>query len=124
MNCRGVIRELSSYLDGELDRITLAEIELHLERCEDCRLVVDTTRKTIDIFCKAEPVPLPEDVRQRLHSTLLAPPSVPISVSGLWGIDCRSRLQFAECDVSAEALALSSLQHARGHSNIPCGDAD
>ena len=46
-------------------------MELHLARCNDCRLVVDTTRKTIHIFCKAEPVPLPDDVRQRLHPALM-----------------------------------------------------
>jgi predicted anti-sigma-YlaC factor YlaD len=70
MNCRGIIRELSEYLDGDCDRAMLADIEVHLARCEDCRLVVDTCRKTIDIFCKAEPVPLPDDVRQRLHTAL------------------------------------------------------
>jgi anti-sigma factor RsiW len=70
VNCRGVIRELSEYLNGDLDQATLSDLQLHLARCEDCRLVVDTTRKTIEIFCKAEPVPLPEDVRQRLHKAL------------------------------------------------------
>ena len=70
MNCRGVIRELSEYLNGDLDRATLSDLEVHLARCEDCRLVVDTTRKTIEIFCKAEPVPLPDDVRSRLHKAL------------------------------------------------------
>jgi predicted anti-sigma-YlaC factor YlaD len=71
VNCRGVIRELSSYLDGDLDMTVLTDLEVHLNRCEDCRLIVDTTRKTIQIYCKAEPVPLPEDVRIRLHETLI-----------------------------------------------------
>ena len=70
MNCKAVIRELSSYLEGDLDVSVLSELEIHLTRCDDCRLIVDTTRKTIEIYCKAEPVPLPEDVRTRLHETL------------------------------------------------------
>jgi predicted anti-sigma-YlaC factor YlaD len=70
VKCREVIRELSSYLDGELTSEAMAELDLHLRRCEDCRLVVDTVRKTIDIYCKAEPVPLPDDVRARLHDAL------------------------------------------------------
>ena len=70
MNCRGVIRELSDYLDGELDASARAELERHLERCEDCRLVVDTTQKTIEIFCNSEPVPLPNEVRDRLRAAL------------------------------------------------------
>jgi predicted anti-sigma-YlaC factor YlaD len=71
VNCRKVVVELSSYLDGVLDPSTKADLELHLSRCIDCRLVVDTCRKTIQIFCNSEPVPLPEDVRSRLHSALL-----------------------------------------------------
>jgi predicted anti-sigma-YlaC factor YlaD len=71
MNCKGVIRELSSYLDGDLETAVLTDLEIHLQRCEDCRLIVDTTRRTIEIYCNAEPVPLPEDVRIRLHETLI-----------------------------------------------------
>jgi hypothetical protein len=47
------------------------DLELHLSQCTDCRIVVDTCRKTIQIFCNSEPVPLPEDVRNRLHTALL-----------------------------------------------------
>ena len=71
MNCKKVVVELTSYLDGVLDSSTKTELELHLSRCTDCRLVVDTCRKTIQIFCNSEPVPLPEDVRSRLHSALI-----------------------------------------------------
>ena len=71
MNCKQVIVELTSYLDGALDSTMRVELEQHLSRCTDCRLVVDTTRKTIQIFCNSEPVPLPEDVRNRLHTALL-----------------------------------------------------
>jgi predicted anti-sigma-YlaC factor YlaD len=71
VNCKKVILELSSYLDGVLDSTMRTDLELHLSRCTDCRLVVDTCRKTIQIICNSEPVPLPEDVRSRLHTTLL-----------------------------------------------------
>lgn len=70
MKCRGIIVELSSYLNGELDESAKADLERHLKNCEDCRVVVDTTRKTIQIFCNSEPVPLPSDVRERLHQAL------------------------------------------------------
>lgn len=71
MNCKKVIVELTSYLDGVLDSAMKTDLETHLSRCTDCRLVVDTCRKTIQIFCNSEPVPLPDDVRSRLHSALL-----------------------------------------------------
>lgn len=70
MNCNGVIRELSSYIDGELDVAVKQEIERHLAHCEDCTLIVDQTRKTVEIFCDSEPVELPLDVRSRLHDAL------------------------------------------------------
>lgn len=71
MNCQGLIRELTNYLDDNLDAATRAELEQHLFKCKKCRIIVDTTRKTIDIFCNSEPVPLPEDVRERLHRALV-----------------------------------------------------
>jgi anti-sigma factor RsiW len=71
VNCKKVILQLTSYLDGVLDSNMRADLEEHLSRCTDCRVVVDTCRKTIQIFCNSEPVPLPEDVRKRLHSALL-----------------------------------------------------
>lgn len=71
MNCRGLIQEISAYLDGELAPELLADIEVHLERCRDCRLIVDTTRKTIEIYYSAQPLPLPSDVRERLHQALV-----------------------------------------------------
>lgn len=71
MNCKKVIHELTSYLDGVLDSTMRIDLEQHLSGCTDCRLVVDTCRKTIQIFCNSEPVPLPEEVRRRLHTALL-----------------------------------------------------
>jgi anti-sigma factor RsiW len=71
VNCKGLIREISDYLDGELAVETLTEIEVHLERCKDCRVIVDTTRKTIEIYYNTQPLPLPDDVRERLHQALI-----------------------------------------------------
>ena len=70
MNCKGVIRELSDYIDGDLDPGLKRELERHLTDCEDCHLIVDQTRKTIEILCGCEPLALPADVRSRLHSAL------------------------------------------------------
>lgn len=70
MNCRGVIAELSSYLDGELDATGIAELEQHLARCKKCRVVVDTTRQTIEFYWGSEPAALPEDFRKTLHDAL------------------------------------------------------
>ena len=70
MNCIGVIRELSNYLDGDLDLAMKQELERHLGHCEDCTMIVDQTKKTVEIFCDSEPVALPSDVHTRLHDAL------------------------------------------------------
>jgi predicted anti-sigma-YlaC factor YlaD len=70
VNCRNIVRELSNYLDEALDSTLKASIEKHLEHCEDCKVVVDTTKQTIQIYCNSEPAPLPEDTRQRLRDAL------------------------------------------------------
>jgi anti-sigma factor RsiW len=70
LNCKGVIRELSNYIDGDLDPVVKAELERHLGHCEDCTMIVDQTRKTIQIFCDSQPVELPGEVRTRLHQAL------------------------------------------------------
>ncbi|MGB6470937.1 MAG: zf-HC2 domain-containing protein, partial [Candidatus Acidiferrales bacterium] len=67
MNCKTLVVELESYLDQELDAELRAEIEQHLGKCKKCRVIVDTTQKTIQIFCNSEPAPLPVDTRDRLH---------------------------------------------------------
>lgn len=70
MNCKGVIRELSNYIDGDLDPAVKVELERHLEHCEDCSMIVDQTKKTIQLYCGSEPVALPNDLRERLHAGL------------------------------------------------------
>ncbi len=70
MNCKGVIREISDYIDGELEPPMKQELERHLQDCEDCKIVVDQTRLTVEIFCDSKPVELPTDVRARLHDAL------------------------------------------------------
>ena len=70
MNCRKIIIALSEYLEGALDPLLKKSIEIHLAKCEDCRLVVDTPRHTIEIYCKSEPAPLPATTRQKLHEAL------------------------------------------------------
>lgn len=70
MKCKGLLAELADYLDEMLDPELRAEIEEHLAKCKNCRVVVNTTKKTIEIFCNSEPVPLPVGTRERLHVAL------------------------------------------------------
>ena len=70
MNCKNVIREISNYIDGDLDAATRQELERHFDHCGECAMVVNQTKMTVEIFCDSKPVELPADVRSRLHSAL------------------------------------------------------
>ena len=70
MNCKGVIREISNYIDGDLELPAKQELERHLEHCGECNLVVNQTRLTVEVFCDSKPIELPDEVRSRLHDAL------------------------------------------------------
>ena len=70
MNCKSLIREISDYIDGDLELSVKQELEQHLEHCGECKMVVDQTRLTVEVFCDSKPVELPGDVKSRLHDAL------------------------------------------------------
>ncbi|MEA3440827.1 MAG: zf-HC2 domain-containing protein [Chloroflexota bacterium] len=70
-NCRFLIDSLSDYVDGTLDETLCAEIDRHLADCEDCRIVVDSLRKTIYLYhTTAQETGVPQQVRHRLFHRL------------------------------------------------------
>ena len=69
-NCKALLGSLSEYIDGELPAELCQEIEKHLEGCENCRVVLDTTRRTIDLVHLPASQDVPADVRERLFKRL------------------------------------------------------
>lgn len=70
MNCRGACRELSNYIDGDIDADLRQELEHHVQNCKKCTVVLNQLKRTVELFCDAEPVDLPPDVRTRLYAAL------------------------------------------------------
>lgn len=70
-NCRDYLKQISDYVDGELSSGVCASLEAHLQDCENCRIVVNTLRKTIDLYhVTAINDELPDRVRARLFARL------------------------------------------------------
>jgi len=70
-NCKYLLDSLSDYVDGSLGSELCAELERHLSECENCRIVVDTLRKTVSLYkITRQPAEMPEDVRERLYRSL------------------------------------------------------
>ena len=69
--CDQILGSLSEYIDGELKAELCAVLEAHLQECENCRIVVNTLRKTIELYRETStPDELPGEVRQRLYAKL------------------------------------------------------
>ena len=68
--CKKLILELSDYLDNELDLALRRELEEHMGRCPECRVIIDTTRKTIEVYRGCDPYPLPESLHHRLQQAI------------------------------------------------------
>lgn len=70
-NCEKLLGSLSEYIDGELSAELCQELEKHLAGCENCRVVLNTTMRTIDlVHAPVEKPDLPDDVRERLFKRL------------------------------------------------------
>jgi mycothiol system anti-sigma-R factor len=69
--CQRLLSSLSEYIDGTLSESLCEEIEKHMSGCENCQIVVDTVRKTIDLVqINCGPGEVPDEVRKRLFVRL------------------------------------------------------
>lgn len=68
--CRELKVHLSEYLDDELESKVCAQVEAHLRECPDCRVAVDTMRKTIFLCHALKPEHMPDSTRARLYQAL------------------------------------------------------
>jgi len=70
--CSQLLGSLSDYIDGDLQAELCAEIEEHVKDCDNCRIVVNTLKKTIELYEQTsnQPSELPEKVREKLFLKL------------------------------------------------------
>ena len=71
MKCKDFLQELTDYLDGKISENLKAELDEHLHWCHECHVVMNTTKKTIEIYRDNQVYELPEDLRSRLHQAIL-----------------------------------------------------
>jgi anti-sigma factor RsiW len=68
--CRKLLKDLSDYVDGDLDETLCIEIERHMDACDNCRVVVDTLRKTVLLYRNLPAEPMPATLEARLFKRL------------------------------------------------------
>lgn len=72
MTCTEFLAKLDDLLDDEVSSPLRAELEEHLRGCDHCVVTLNTTRKTIEIYRTHEIYELPNELRERLESAILA----------------------------------------------------
>lgn len=70
MDCNEVLEQLAEYLDSDARAELCRAIEEHLTHCRDCRIEVDTVRRTIVLYQADREVPIPAPVMSSLESAL------------------------------------------------------
>jgi len=72
LECRHVWQHISGYLDHQLDPELLAAVQKHLDTCEVCSAVLDSTRNILILTADDRTYELPVGYSQRLHEKLAA----------------------------------------------------
>jgi anti-sigma factor RsiW len=70
VNCEQVWREVSNYLDGEVEPSLRVAIQQHVRGCSRCAAVVDGTRNIIQLYGDERMMEVPLGFSHRLHRRL------------------------------------------------------
>ena len=71
MTCSEFMALLDDLLDDEVSATLRRDLDEHLTGCEHCFITMNTTRKTIEFYANRELYPLPEPIRERLHTAIM-----------------------------------------------------
>ncbi len=70
IDCKHVWEHISAYIDGDVDEALRAEIDRHLEHCEICSAVMDSTRNVVALIADQRVFEIPAGFSQRLHDRI------------------------------------------------------
>jgi hypothetical protein len=71
MNCTDLLSHLSDYFDEQLSPGLLEEIRTHTAGCQHCRVVLNTTQQTIEVYKGNQIYEVSDELRERLHSAIM-----------------------------------------------------
>ena len=70
LECKHVWEHISEYIDKSIDEKLREEIERHLEHCEICSAILDSTRNILVLTADERTFELPVGYSKRLHERL------------------------------------------------------
>jgi len=70
VTCKEFLEELNDYLDETIGPEAKKHWQDHVDECPNCFVIVDTTRKTLQVYKGMQEQQVPEDVRKRVWKAL------------------------------------------------------
>ena len=70
VTCKQFLQELNDYLDPNVDSAIKIHLQAHVSQCPNCFVVVDTTKKTMQVYKGLQARSIPADVETRLWAAL------------------------------------------------------
>ena len=71
LSCDQVLSELQDYLDEDITPDLKREMEGHLAHCKTCRVIYDTTRKTLTLVTESGVFELPSAVSNKIQNRVM-----------------------------------------------------
>ena len=71
LSCEQVLAELSKYLDDEAAASIRRDLEVHMAECRTCRVLYDSTRKTLQIVTDSQSFDLPAGLSDLLVGSIM-----------------------------------------------------
>lgn len=67
MECAKILKKLSAYVDGELSSTQIQFVENHIKKCDNCRKIFISFKKTVSLYHSLKTYKMP----QYLHKELI-----------------------------------------------------
>jgi Putative zinc-finger len=84
LDCEQVRREVSNYIDGELDAALRSSIDEHFRTCQRCASVLAGTRNVVQLYGDERMLEVPEGFSRRLEKRLTQSPAARRSGWSSW----------------------------------------
>ena len=70
IDCKHVWEHISAYVENDVEAELRAEIDRHLETCEICSAVLDSTRNIVILIADDRVFEIPAGFSERLHARI------------------------------------------------------
>ena len=70
LTCKQFLAELNEFLDEATDAAIRAKLQTHINECPNCWVIVDTTKRTLQVYKGMEPQAVPDEIHDRLMRAL------------------------------------------------------